>query len=143
MSVTHFSEVILQDFQWVDSPATTEAEAQALYDVATDTYEAAQIVDISVGYKLNKNLQWLIGSNNLLNAYPTSQFDGWTDQGGLADSVQMGSDGRYIFSSLNFSFFKKKTLIDLKKIVILSQLFFYSSGCIKRCLPNSTSSVSS
>jgi iron complex outermembrane receptor protein len=104
LSVTHFSKVILQDFQWVDSPATTEAEAQALYDVATDTYEAAQIVDISVGYKLNKNLQWLIGSNNLLNAYPTSQFDGWTDQGGLADSVQMGSDGRYIFSSLNFSF---------------------------------------
>ncbi len=102
--MTHFSEVILQDFQSVDSPATTEAEAQALYDVATDTYEAAQIVDISVGYKLNKNLQWLIGSNNLLNAYPTSQFDGWTDQGGLADSVQMGSDGRYIFSSLNFSF---------------------------------------
>ena len=128
MSVTHFSEVILQDFQWVDSPATTEAEAQALYDVATDTYEAAQIVDISVGYKLNKNLQWLIGSNNLLNAYPTSQFDGWTDQGGLADSVQMGSDGRYIFSSLNFSFFKKKTLIDLKKVVILSQLFFSLLG---------------
>ena len=37
---TQFSEVILQDFQWVDSPATTQAEADALYPVATDVYEA-------------------------------------------------------------------------------------------------------
>ncbi|MGB5666127.1 MAG: TonB-dependent receptor, partial [Maribacter sp.] len=104
LSMTQFSEVLLQDFQWVDSPATTQAEADALFPVATDTYEAALVVDASIGYELCKNLKLTVGANNLFNQYPTPQFDGWTDQGGLADSVQMGSDGTYVFSRLNFSF---------------------------------------
>ena len=104
LSLTQFSEVLLQDFQWVDSPATTQAEADALFPVATDTYEAALVVDASIGYEFCKNLKLTVGANNLFNQYPTSQFDGWTDQGGLADSVQMGSDGTYVFSRLNFSF---------------------------------------
>ena len=102
--LTKFSEVILQDFQWVDSPATTQAEADALFPVATDIYESAITVDLNFGYNISDTLKLTIGSNNLFNTYPTPQFDGWTDQGGLADSVQMGSDGRYIFSRLDFSF---------------------------------------
>ncbi|SFW22506.1 TonB-dependent receptor [Cellulophaga fucicola] len=103
-TLTQFSEVQLQDFQWVDTPATTQAEADALYPVATDIYEAALVVDLSAGYQFCKNLKLTIGANNLFNKYPTPQFDGWTDQGGLADSVQMGSDGTYIFSRINFNF---------------------------------------
>lgn len=102
--LTKFSEVILQDFQWVDSPATTQADADALFPVATDIYESAITVDLNFGYNISDTLKLTVGSNNLFNTYPTPQFDGWTDQGGLADSVQMGSDGRYIFSRLNFSF---------------------------------------
>ncbi|MBK8625662.1 MAG: hypothetical protein IPN86_08945 [Saprospiraceae bacterium] len=41
-----------------------------------------------------------LGGNNILNKYPTPQFDGWTDQGGFNDSVQMGSDGRYLFCKI-------------------------------------------
>ena len=104
ISLTQFSEVTLQDFQWVDSPATTQAEADALFPVATDIYEASLIADISIGYKLSDNLKLNVGANNLFNKYPTPQFDGWTDQGGLADSVQMGSDGMYIFTRLSFNF---------------------------------------
>jgi len=104
VSLTKFSEVILQDFQWVDSPATSQAEANSLYDTATDVYEDSMTVDVSLGYDLSENLRLSIGANNLFNKYPTPQFDGWTDQGGLADSVQMGSDGMYIFSRLNFNF---------------------------------------
>jgi iron complex outermembrane receptor protein len=104
ISLTQFSEVILQDFQWVDSPATTQAEADALFPVATDTYEAAMTTDVSLGYKFSDNIKLTVGANNLFNMYPTEQFDGWTDQGGLADSVQMGSDGMYIFSRLSFNF---------------------------------------
>ena len=103
LSFTKFSEVILQDFQWVDSPATTQAEADALYDVATDVYESAITVDLNLGYQISKNLKLSVGANNLFNTYPTPQFDGWTDQGGLADSVQMGSDGTYAFARLNFN----------------------------------------
>ncbi|MEP3836040.1 MAG: TonB-dependent receptor [Algibacter sp.] len=102
-TLTQFSEVTLQDFQWVESPATTQAEADALFPVATDIYEAALVVDLSLGYEISKKVKFSLGANNLFNTYPTQQFDGWTDQGGLADSVQMGSDGTYIFARLNFS----------------------------------------
>ena len=104
LNYTHFSEVILQDFQWVDSPATNQAEADALFEVATDTYEAAGTLDLSLGYQLTEGLKFTIGANNLLNTYPTPQFDGWTDQGGFNDSVQMGSDGMYLFGRLGFNF---------------------------------------
>ena len=104
VSLTQFSDVTIQDFQWVDSPATNQAEADALYDVATDLYKKAMVVDLSLGYKISENVKLNLGANNLFNKYPTPQFDGWTDQGGLADSVQMGSDGMYIFSRLSFSF---------------------------------------
>ncbi len=101
---TQFSEVILQDFQWVDSPATTQAEADALYEVASDVYDAAGTLDLSIGYRLNSNIKLTIGGNNILNTYPTQQYDGWTDQGGFNDSVQMGSDGAYFFGRLGVNF---------------------------------------
>lgn len=104
VSLTQFSEVLLQDFQWVDTPATTQAEANALFPIATDTYDAVMTVDLSLGYKLSESVKLSIGANNLFNKYPTEQFDGWTDQGGFSDSVQMGSDGMYLFSRLSFNF---------------------------------------
>tara|TARA_R110002033_G_scaffold169155_1_gene209539 strand:+ start:528 stop:3215 length:2688 start_codon:yes stop_codon:yes gene_type:complete len=103
ISLTQFSDVTLQDFQWVDSPATNQAEADALYATATDVYKASMTVDLSLGYEFTKKLRLTVGANNLFNKYPTPQFDGWTDQGGLADSVQMGSDGAYVFGRINFS----------------------------------------
>lgn len=103
-NLTQFSEVILQDFQWVDTPPTTEDEANALYAVATDTYEAALTTDINLSYKLNEHFTFTAGASNLFNVYPTPQFDGWTDQGGFNDSVQMGSDGTYYFGRIGFRF---------------------------------------
>lgn len=102
--LTHFSEVILQDFQWVDAPATNQAEADALFPIATDVYEAATTVDISASYTVTPNVRLTLGANNVFNTYPTPQFDTWTDQGGLTDSVQMGSDGAYIFGRVGVHF---------------------------------------
>ncbi|MDF1695962.1 MAG: TonB-dependent receptor [Saprospiraceae bacterium] len=104
LNYTLFSEVILQDFQWVDSPATNQAEADVLRQVATDVYETAGTLDLSLGYQLSNTFKLTVGANNLLNTYPTPQFDGWTDQGGFNDSVQMGSDGMYLFTRLGFNF---------------------------------------
>jgi len=100
--LTQFSQVKLQDFQWVDSPPKTFAEADALYAVATDIYKRAMTVDLNVSYQFTDALTFTIGGNNILNKYATPQFDGWTDQGGFADSVQMGSDGAYFFGRLSF-----------------------------------------
>jgi len=102
LSWTQFSQVELQDFQWIDSPATTQAEADALFESATDTYKSAGVLDLSISYDFMENLKFTIGGNNLLNVYPTQQFDGWTDQGGFNDSVQMGSDGMYLFTRIGF-----------------------------------------
>ena len=103
LGLTKFSEVQLQDFQWVDTPATTQAESDALYLVATDTYKSKITTDLSLSYAFTEKLTLTVGGNNIFNIYPTPQFDGWTDQGGLADSVQMGSDGAYFFTRLGFS----------------------------------------
>ncbi|MDP3311928.1 MAG: TonB-dependent receptor [Lutibacter sp.] len=100
--LTQFSQVKLQDFQWVDSPATNQAEANDLYAIATDVYKKAMTVDLNVSYEFSDALTFTIGGNNILNKYATPQFDGWTDQGGFADSVQMGSDGAYFFGRLSF-----------------------------------------
>ncbi|MHC4106103.1 MAG: TonB-dependent receptor plug domain-containing protein, partial [Planctomycetota bacterium] len=99
-SLIRFSEVKLQDFQWIDTPASNQAEADALLAVASDIYKAALTLDVSLSYTLLKSLKLTVGGNNILNEYPTPQFDGWTDQGGFNDSVQMGSDGRYFFARL-------------------------------------------
>ena len=104
VGLTQFSEVILQDFQWIDSPATNQAEADALRLVATDTYESALTLDLSLSYKLSDQLKITLGGNNILNEYPTPQFDGWTDQGGFNDSVQMGADGAYFFGRIGINF---------------------------------------
>lgn len=102
VNLTQFSEVKLQDFQWVDTPATTLAEANDLYAVATDTYKKAMVVDLNLSYEISKSFTFTIGGNNIFNKYATPQFDGWTDQGGLMDSVQMGSDGAYFFGRIGF-----------------------------------------
>lgn len=101
--MTQFSKVIIQDFQWVDTPATTPEEAEALYAVATDTYDNAMTVDLSLSYQFTPKFSLTIGGTNIFNKYPTPQYDAWTDQGGLMDSVQMGSDGAYFFGRVNFS----------------------------------------
>ncbi len=102
LNFTKFSEVQLQDFQWVDSPATTQAEADALFPVATDVYKSKITTDLSLSYAFTDKITFTLGGNNIFNLYPTPQFDAWTDQGGLADSVQMGSDGAYFFTRLGF-----------------------------------------
>ena len=102
VNLTQFSEVKLQDFQWVDTPATTKAEADALYAVATDVYKKKMVVDLNFSYEISKSFTFTVGGNNIFNQYATPQFDGWTDQGGLMDSVQMGSDGAYFFGRIGF-----------------------------------------
>lgn len=102
--VTRFSEVVLQDFQWVATPALTQADADALMRVATDVYEPATSVDASVSYQITPRWRATVGGQNIFNRYPTPQFDTWADQGGLWNPVQMGGDGAYFFARLGFRF---------------------------------------
>jgi iron complex outermembrane recepter protein len=109
--LTQFSKVILQDFQWVDEagdwvddPVVGKAKADDLYSRATDIYKSVMTVDLSLSYQFTPKFSLTIGGNNIFNKYATPQFDAWTDQGGLMDSVQMGSDGAYFFGRIGFRF---------------------------------------
>ncbi len=88
LAFTHFSEVVLVDYSDQD-----------------DIYTAKTITDLTLGYKLSKQLKLSIGSNNLFNIYPDKQDEvGDTEAGGYWDSVQMGFGGAYYYARLGFNF---------------------------------------
>ena len=103
VSLTQFSDVTIQDFQWVDSPPTSFAEADALLPLATDVYKATMTVDLSLGYEFTEKLRLTVGANNLFNIYPDQQDD-WVEAGGYWDAVQMGFSGAYYYARLGFTF---------------------------------------
>ena len=78
--------------------------AGCVVEIATDTYDAAATVDASLAYQVTPRWQVTVGGHNIFNTYPTPQFDTWTEQGGMTDSLQMRSDGAYFFAKLGFRF---------------------------------------
>lgn len=103
---TQYAEMTIADYQWVDyAPANqSEAEDLDLFNIGYDTYESVGTLDASITFKANDNLRFTVGGNNILNVYPTEQFDSWTLQGGFFDSVQMGTDGAFFFGRVGFNF---------------------------------------
>jgi len=88
LAFTRFSKVVLVDYADED-----------------DVYNPRLITDLTVGYQLSKNLKISVGSNNLLNVYPTKQDEqGNTEAGGYWDAVQMGFSGAYYYARLGFNF---------------------------------------
>ncbi len=88
LAFTRFSEVILVDYAGLDN-----------------VYNAKTVTDLTLGFKIMKQLKLSIGANNLLNVYPTKQDEsGNTEAGGYFDSVQMGISGAYYYTRLGFKF---------------------------------------
>lgn len=88
LAFTRFSKIVLVDYSDQD-----------------DVYNAKTVTDLTLGYKLSKQLKISIGSNNLLNVYPDKQDEiGDTEAGGYWDAVQMGFSGAYYYARLGFNF---------------------------------------
>ncbi len=88
LAFTHFSKIVLVDYSDED-----------------DVYTEKTITDLTLGYKLTKQLKLSVGSNNLFNIYPDKQDEtGDTEAGGYWDSVQMGFGGAYYYARLGFNF---------------------------------------
>ena len=88
MAFTRFSKVVLYD-----------------YADEEDVYTAKIVTDLTVGYKLSKQLKLSVGANNLFNIYPDKQDEqGNTEAGGYWDAVQMGFSGAYYYTRLGFTF---------------------------------------
>ncbi len=88
LAFTRFSKVVLVD-----------------YADEEDVYNPRLVTDLTLGYRISKNLKVSIGSNNLFNVYPTKQDEqGNTEAGGYWDAVQMGFSGAYYYARLGFNF---------------------------------------
>ena len=88
VAFTRFSKVVLVDYAGLDN-----------------VYDPKIVTDLTLGFKLMKQLKLSVGSNNLFNIYPTKQDEsGNTEAGGYWDSVQMGFSGAYYYARLGFKF---------------------------------------
>jgi iron complex outermembrane recepter protein len=74
-------------------------------------YKARLVSDVFVSYKMGKCATVFIGADNVLNAHPAigvnqqaKQGANGNESGGPWDSVQMGFNGRRLFTKLAFSF---------------------------------------
>ncbi|MBK7428570.1 MAG: TonB-dependent receptor [Saprospiraceae bacterium] len=68
-----------------------------------DVYDPRITTDITLGYKIDKNILLSLGAANVFNVYPTQQ-DTETETGGLWDPVQMGFSGAFYFTKIAFKF---------------------------------------
>jgi len=69
-----------------------------------DIYKSKTTTDISLNYKLSKNIRLALGSNNIFNVYPDMSSGYYTESGGAWDPVQMGNNGAFYYGKLNFKF---------------------------------------
>jgi iron complex outermembrane recepter protein len=103
-----FSLNLNYERKWFDAGAAfTRFSKVVLVDYADeeDVYGAKIVTDVTLGFKLMKQLKLSVGSNNLLNVYPDKQDEqGNTEAGGYWDSVQMGFSGAYYYARLGFTF---------------------------------------
>lgn len=94
--------------KWFDAGAAfTRFSKVTLVDYAgmNNVYNPKIVTDLTLGFKIVKQVKLTIGSNNLFNIYPTKQDEsGNTEAGGYWDSVQMGFNGAYYYTRLSFKF---------------------------------------
>jgi iron complex outermembrane recepter protein len=74
-------------------------------------YKGKFVADVYASYKLSKNVSFFIGADNVMNTHPnlgvSQQAKGWAgdnESGGPWDSVQMGFNGRRLFTKLAINF---------------------------------------
>jgi iron complex outermembrane receptor protein len=59
-----------------------------------------------VGYDVTKNISFVFGGSNLLDAYPDAHDMGWSESGGMWDAAQMGFGGMFMYGKVLFNFKK-------------------------------------
>ncbi|TAE47866.1 MAG: TonB-dependent receptor [Bacteroidetes bacterium] len=101
VTLTRFGKVELLDYQIFEYDDQLSQEA---IDAARDVYDPRLTLDASLGYDINSHLKFVLGTNNLFNAYPTQQDADWTETGGYVDPVQMGIAGAFYYARLGFTF---------------------------------------
>jgi outer membrane receptor protein involved in Fe transport len=63
-------------------------------------YDPVFVLDLSVGYRITKGLEWTVGGSNIFDEMPTEQDPNETENGGRWENVQMGFNGAAIYTKL-------------------------------------------
>ena len=101
LNFTRFSKIKLIDWQISQNLSNFNNSKEERLAAATDVYLPKITTDLHFSYQLNKSASLQIGANNLLNVYPTKQNSD-TDSGGLWDATQMGTNGSFYYTKLNY-----------------------------------------
>ncbi|MEE9406987.1 MAG: TonB-dependent receptor [Polaribacter sp.] len=101
LNFTRFSKIKLIDWQIYQDISNFNNSKIERLETATDTYKAKITTDLHLSYQINTIMNIQFGGNNILNVYPTKQ-KGFTDSGGLWDATQMGTNGSFLYTKLNF-----------------------------------------
>ncbi|WP_296619177.1 TonB-dependent receptor [Marivirga sp.] len=88
-------------------------------EVDDATYSGKTLVNLSVSYEMNDNVQFTVGVNNIADVYPDTFGEAYADRGGHPtdrnldfvgrfqypwQTTQFGIDGRRYFAEINFRF---------------------------------------
>ena len=119
-NLTYFGKVKLLGFgdATADNPNQTGINPQVPTDADPNVYvpehfnfKGKLVADIFASYNITKKITIFIGADNILNVHPdlgvNPQAKGWfgdNESGGAWDSVQMGFNGRKLFTKLSFNF---------------------------------------
>lgn len=118
--LTYFGKIRLLGFgdATADNPNQTGINPQVPSDADGNVYvpeefifKGKMIADIFASYRITKKITVFIGVDNVLNVHPNLGVNplakGWfgdNESGGAWDSVQMGFNGRKLFSKISFNF---------------------------------------
>lgn len=69
-----------------------------------DIYSSKITTDLSLRYAFTDKVQFVLGGNNILDVYPDTFSGYYTESGGAWDPVQMGWNGRYLYTRLKLNF---------------------------------------
>ncbi len=119
---TSFGKILLTGFGDGESPSgdnpnysginpQVPADDGSGYVPEIFNYSGKVTTDVSVSYKFSKKISLFIGADNLFNVHPNLGVNpkakwwyGDNESGGPWDSVQMGFNGRRLFTKLAFNF---------------------------------------
>ncbi len=104
--ITTFGKIQLLGFGDVSSDANPSVTVPEIYN-----YNAKVVTDLFASYKFSKKISFFIGADNIFNIHSELGINplaksaaGDTENGGPWDSVQMGFNGRKLFSKLVLNF---------------------------------------
>ncbi len=98
------------NYTGINPQVPSDADASVLVPEVFN-FNGKMVTDIFMSYKISKKISLFVGADNLFNIHPNLGVNqlakGWAgdnESGGPWDSVQMGFNGRRIFSKIAFNF---------------------------------------